>query len=192
MQPEACEIVRRCFNNDEYRVFWDDTNIFTRHFREAGEQQGSQHHRPQAPTVTSQQYQQALEVRVQQSGSASDWRTVSPNVWGQQELFSTGRPSQMPNTAPSNRLDFASATNIPMHPVTTLDGYDLGFDNNGSTHGVHASATEWATNGPATFFPSSDPDWAQSAVHQDTLLGGISGSDADYWNFVDRALMDDF
>jgi hypothetical protein len=173
LQPEACEIVRRCFNNDEYRVFWYDTNIFTRHFREAGEQQGLQHYRTQAPIVTSQQYQQALEVDVQQAGSASDLGIVNPNVWGQQELFSTDQQGQMPGTA--------------MAP----DGYDLGLDNNGSTHGVHASATEWATNRPATFFLSSDPNRAQSAG-QNTFSGGISGSDADYWNFVDRAVMDDF
>ena len=166
LQPEACEIVRRCFNNDEYRVFWYDTNIFTRHFREAGEQQGSQHYRPQAPIVTSQQYQQALEVDVQQAGSASDLGIVNPNVW-------------------------ASTTNMPIYPAMAPDGYDLGLDNNGSTHGVHASATEWATNGPATFFLSSDPNRAQS-TGQNTFSGGILGSDADYWSFVDRALMEDF
>jgi hypothetical protein len=191
LQPEACDIVRRCFNNDEYRVFWDDTNIFTRHFREAGEQQGSQHYKPQAPTVTPQQYQQALEVGVQQAGSASDLGIVNPNVWGQQELFSTDQQSQMPGTTPSNRLNPASTTNMPIYPAMAPDGYDLGLDNNGSTHGVHASATEWATNGPATFFPSSDPNRAQSAG-QNTFSGGILGSDADYWSFVDRALMEDF
>lgn len=192
LQPEACEIVRRCFNNDEYRVFWYDTNVFTRHFREAGEQQDLQHYRPQAPIVTIQQYQQASEVGVQQADSASDLGIVNPNVWGQHELFSTNQQSQMPGTTPSNHLNLASTTNMPIYPVITPHGYDLGLDNNGSAHGVHASATEWATNGPAPFFLSSDPDRAQSAVHQNTLSGGIPGSDADYWNFVDTTLLDDF
>jgi hypothetical protein len=160
LQPEACEIVRQCFNNDEYRVFWDDTNIFTRHFREAGEQEGSQHHRPQAPTLTPQQYQQALEVGVQQSNSASDLGIVDPNVWGPQELFSTDQQGQM-----------------PIYPAMAPDGYDLGLDNSGSTHGVHPSATEWATNGLATFPQFSDPDY---------------WNDRRYWNFVDTTLMDDF
>jgi len=192
LQPEACEIVRRCFNVDEFRVFRDDTNIFTRHFREAGEQQGTQQSGPQAPIVASQQHQQALEVGVQQAGSASDLGIVNPNVWGQHELFSTNQQDQMPGTTPSNHLNLASTTNMPIYPVMAPHGYDLGLDNNGSTHGVHASATEWATNGPATFFLSSDPDRAQSAVHQNTLSGEIPGSDADYWNFVDTTLMDDF
>jgi hypothetical protein len=187
LQPEACQVVRRCFNDDEYRVFWDDTNIFTRHFREAGEQQGSQHHRPQAPTVTSQQYQQVSEVRVPQSGSASDWRTVSPNVWGQQDLFSTGQPSQMPNTAPSNPLDFASTTNIPMHPATTPDGYSLGFNDSRSTHEVHESAQQWTGNQQIAHPSSSDPDWARNAVLQNTLSSGIGYpvvSDSDWHEFV--------
>jgi hypothetical protein len=173
LQPEACEIVRRCFNNDEYRVFWNDTNIFTRHFREAGEQQGSQHYRPQAPTVTPQQYQQALEVGVQQSGSASDWRTVSPNVWVQQGLFPTGQQSQMPNTTPNNSLDFASTANISMHPAATLDGHSLGFDDSRSTHGVHESAQQWYGNQQIAHLPSRDPNWAPNAALQRTLSSGV-------------------
>jgi hypothetical protein len=172
LQPEACEIVCRCFNNDEYRVFWNDTNIFTRHFREAGEQR---RYRPQAPTVTPQQYQQALEVGVQQSGSASDLRIVKPNVWGQQELFST------------DRLNLASTTNMPIYPTMAPNGYDLGLDDSRSTHEVHESAQQWAGNQQIARLSSSDPDWAQNVVFQDTLSTGIGDpivNDNDWGDFA--------
>jgi hypothetical protein len=188
LQPEACEIVRRCFNNDEYRVFWDDRNIFTRHFREAGEQQGLQHYRPQAPTVTPQQYQQALEVGVQQASSASDLGIVNRNVWGRQELFSTGQQSQMPNTTPNNRLDFASTANVPMHPTATVDGHNLGFDDRRSTHEVHESAKQWYGDQQTAHLPSSDPNRAQNAVLQSTLSSEVRDPMFDHFNWGEFAL----
>jgi hypothetical protein len=181
LQPEACEIVRRCFNVDEFRAFWYDTNIFTRHFREAGEQQGAQQSGPQAPIVAFQQHQQALDLGAQDQ-----------YVWGQQELFPTGEQGQMRNATPVNRPNLESNTNIPIYPGIALNGYNLGFDNSGNTEVVQTPAQQWTTNGQPTHLLPSDPNWALNAVPQNAQSSGFPDLDDNNWGLIASSLIPDY
>jgi hypothetical protein len=127
LQAEACEIVRQCFQVNEYRAFWEGTNVFTRHFRDAYKFQDPSYAVPQPPIVAVQQYQPAGGLGHQRFGPVPDMEVRGQGAQRQFELLSTSDPDQTADAAATIPFGTASNAGIPVHQGS---GFMPGYGHN--------------------------------------------------------------
>jgi hypothetical protein len=115
LQAEACDIVRQCFQTNEYRAFWEGTNVFTRHFRDAYKFQDPSYALPQPPIVAIPRHRPAGGSGHQQNDTVLNMEVRSQGAQQQFELLLTDNPVQTPDATATIPFGTASNANIPVH-----------------------------------------------------------------------------
>jgi len=174
LQAEACEIVRQCFQTNEYRAFWEGTNVFTRHFRDAYKFQDPSYALPQPPIVDIQQRQPAGILGHQKNGPVLNMEVRSQGSQQQWGLLSTGDPYQMLDGAAMT--EFGTASNAVCQGSGFMPEYR-------SNHGVatsedqgsaqrHHSGVQDAQYGCQSF---AGMNGAERSFNQDASYSGAYG-----------------
>jgi hypothetical protein len=175
LQAEACDIVRQCFQTNEYRAFWEGTNVFTRHFRDAYKFQDPSYAIPQPPIVAVPQHRPAGGLGHQQFGSVPDMEVRSQGAQRHFGLLSTSDPDQTPDAAATIPFGTASNTGIPVHQRSVFMP-DFGFNYGVAANEDQGSAQQHCFAGKTAQYGCQSSDETNGSGMrpiQDALYGGV-------------------
>jgi hypothetical protein len=180
LQAEACEIVRQYFQVNEYLAFWEGTNVFTRHFRDAAKYQDPNYAVPQPPIVSVQQHQPAGGSGQPQFGLVPGMEVRSQGAQRQFELRSTSDPNQTPNAAATIPFGTASNECIPVRQgFGLMPGYgrNLDFNYGVATNGVQELAQQHGSDRQYGYQSFDGVNGVERPPIQDVSYGSVPFSD---------------